>query len=187
LAGELAAPKNRQKSEIVGKGAQTGELELQQRKMRLVEIDRINLRRSSDEVGQRVAPARRDRDDGRSDTQAQRCEIGDGIFPDLRIDQPAVPERVKPVPNRRIFVATAVTGDTCDQLTVHASLESAIRSGYRPLASVLRQATLAAIAPTQIDATRFLDVQLLSHPCRANIARRKRAERDRMDRCRHIH
>src|SRR5271170_3434055 len=49
---------------IVRKGAQASQLELEERKMRLVEIDRINLRGLRGQIGQRVTSARRDRDDG---------------------------------------------------------------------------------------------------------------------------
>src|SRR5579862_8366323 len=109
--------------------------------MSLVEIDCVDLRRPSGKIGQCVTPARCNRNDGRAEPQAKCCEISNRVFPDLGINQPLVPERIKSVPDRRVFVDTALANNTCDELAVHAFLESAIRSKYPWLASVLRQVT----------------------------------------------
>ena len=84
---------------VAGKSTKPRELELQQRQMRLVEIDRVDLGRSRREIGQRIASAGGDGDDGRSDRQTKCGEIGFRIFPYLGVDQTAEPEREKPVPN----------------------------------------------------------------------------------------
>src|SRR5581483_4679413 len=75
IAGRVGCAEELPEIRIVGKGTQARELQLEERKMRLVEIDRINLRRLSGEIGQRIASARRDGDDGRADGQAKRGEI----------------------------------------------------------------------------------------------------------------
>src|SRR5579871_1141333 len=124
---------------IVGKSAQAGQFQLEKRKMRLIEIDRVNLGRARHQIGQRIATARGNRDDGRADGQAKRGEIGDRVFPYLGIDQTTEPERVQPVPDGCVLVAFTLANDVCDDLAVHPNLESTIRSGYRALDSVLRQ------------------------------------------------
>src|SRR6202043_1841387 len=86
---------------ISREGTDTGKLELEQRKMGLIEVDRVDLGRLCGQVRQRVAPARRNRDDGRSQRQLQRCKIGYRVLPYLGIDQTAKPECEKPVPDGR--------------------------------------------------------------------------------------
>ena len=78
--------------------------------MRLVEIDRIDLGRLRGEIGQRVAAAGRNGDDGRSERQLQRGEIGFRIFPDLGVDQTTEPECEKPVPNGRFVLRSCCCG-----------------------------------------------------------------------------
>src|SRR5258707_2191196 len=107
--------------------------------MRLVEIDREYLGGPRCQVGQRVATSGRNGDDGGTDRQLQSREIGFRVFPDLGVDQTAKPEREKTVPKRRLIIASAVADRVRDQLRAHLVSESAILSGYRRLAAVLRQ------------------------------------------------
>jgi len=53
--------------------------------MRLIEVDRIDLSRLRGEIRQRVAATGRDGDDGRSQRQSQRRQIGYRVFPYLGI------------------------------------------------------------------------------------------------------
>ncbi len=124
---------------VTGKCAKPGKLELEQRKMRLVEVDGIDLGRLRGEIGQRVAAAGGDRDDGRAERQLQRGKIGFRILPDLGVDQAAEPECEQPVPDGRLGFIPAVANRVRDQLRVHPSLESTISSRYRRLTAVLRQ------------------------------------------------
>src|ERR1019366_572187 len=124
---------------IAGAGTNTGKLELEQRKVRFIEVDRVDLSRLRGEIRQRVASAGGDGDDGRSQWQSQRRQIGDRVLPDLGIDQAAKPEREKPVPDRCFSLASAVADCIRDELRVHPSPESTIRQTYRGLAAVLRQ------------------------------------------------
>lgn len=55
--------------------------------MRGVEIDRDDLGRVGNQIGQDVAAARRDGDDAAVGLDLQRLHVDDRIFPDLRIDQ----------------------------------------------------------------------------------------------------
>ena len=94
--------------------------------MRLVEVDRIDLGRLRGEIGQRVAAAGRDGDDGRAERKLKGCEIGFGIFPDLGVDQTAKPEFEQPVPNRCLGLGSGVADRVRDKLRVHPFLESTI-------------------------------------------------------------
>src|ERR1700674_506017 len=107
-------------------GTDTGKLELEQRKVGFIEVDRVDLGWLCGEVRQRVATARRNRDDGRSQRQSQRCKIGYRVLPDLGIDQTAKPECEKPVPNGRFTLTPAVADCIRDKLRVHPSPESTI-------------------------------------------------------------
>ena len=111
---------------VAGESTKPRELELEQREVRLVEVDRVDLRRPRREIGQRVAAAGGDGDDGRADRQAKCREIGFRVFPDLGVDQAAEPEREQPVPNGFLGLASAVADRVCDELRVHPSLESTI-------------------------------------------------------------
>ncbi len=111
---------------VFREGAKAGQFELEQRQMGFVEIDREHLRRLGREIGQRVAAAGRDGDDGRTNRQLQRREIGLGIFPDLGIDEAAKPEGKQTVPNSRLLVTSAVADGVRDQLRAHLVSESTI-------------------------------------------------------------
>src|ERR1700722_12401861 len=111
---------------ISRRGTDTCKLELEQRKVCFVEVDRVDLGWLCGEVRQRVAPARRNRDDGRSQRQLQRCKIGYRVLPYLGIDQTAKPECEKPVPDGRFTLTPAVADRVRDKLRVHPSPESTI-------------------------------------------------------------
>ena len=111
---------------VAGESTKPRELELEQRKVRLVEVDRVHLGRSRREIGQRVASAGRDGDDGGPDRQSKGREIGFGVFPYLGVDEAAEPECEETVPNRRVGFVSAVADRICDKLRVHPCLESTI-------------------------------------------------------------
>ena len=65
------------------------ELESAERDMGAVEIDGDDLGRVGGQIGEGVAAARGDGRDAIARAEAQRLEIDDRIFPDLRIDEAA--------------------------------------------------------------------------------------------------
>jgi hypothetical protein len=111
---------------VAGEGTKPRKLELEQRKVSFIEVDRIDLRRSRGKIRQRIASARRNGDDSRADRQPKRGKIGFRVLPNLGVDQAAKPEREKPVPNSRFVVTPAVADRVRDKLRVHPSPESAI-------------------------------------------------------------
>ena len=71
---------------VIGKMLSGGELQLQERDVRRVEIDRIDARRVCHEIAHDVAAARRDRQYAALRGQLQRFHVGTRVFPNLRID-----------------------------------------------------------------------------------------------------
>ena len=104
---------------IVAEPAQSGDLQVQEGEMGVVEIDGVDLPRLRDEVGQRVAAAGGDGDQCGIVRQIERFEVGLGIFPDLVVDEPLEPDREEPVPHRRFAFFPAVIDGVGDQLRIH--------------------------------------------------------------------
>ena len=82
---------------VVRQMAERRELQLVERHVRRIEIDGGDRDRRCREVAQHVAAARRDGDQALALLEAQRLEIDDGVFPDLRIDEAAEGEREQPL------------------------------------------------------------------------------------------
>ncbi len=74
---------------MIGQVFGRGELQLAQCDMRGVQIDRRNRRRVGHQVRQYIAPAAGNRHHAAVGADRQRFHIDIGVFPDLRIDQPA--------------------------------------------------------------------------------------------------
>ncbi len=82
---------------VVGQVRERCELQLVERDVRRIEIDRRYGDRGRCKIAQHVAAARRDGDEPLAFLQAQRLEVDDGVFPDLGIDEAAEGERKEPL------------------------------------------------------------------------------------------
>lgn len=72
---------------VIGEAARRFDLELVERDVRRIEVDRGDLDVGRRQIAQNVAPARRDADEFLAVLERQRFEVDDRIFPDLRIDE----------------------------------------------------------------------------------------------------
>ena len=82
-AGEQAA-----EALVVGQLPGRGQLQLEQRHMGGIEVDRLDLHRVGHEVAHGVAAARRDGDDPARRPELQGRQVDLGVLPDLGVDQP---------------------------------------------------------------------------------------------------
>ena len=72
---------------IVGQILQRADLELSERDMRAVEVDRRDAGGIGGKIGEHVAPARGDGDDVVPGRDLERLHVDDRILPDLRINE----------------------------------------------------------------------------------------------------
>jgi hypothetical protein len=93
----LRLPEEAAEDRMIVDFAQGRELQMPERDMGAVEVDRADLRRIGGEIGQDVAGARGDRDEMVAGLQRQCLHVDDRILPDLRVDQPGEGEREHPL------------------------------------------------------------------------------------------
>ena len=82
---------------VIGQVADRRDLELAQRDMRTIKIDRDHFGGVGSEIGQRVAAAAGDTHHAHAGADLQPFHVDYRVFPDLRIDQPFEGQRESPV------------------------------------------------------------------------------------------
>ena len=96
---------------VVGEPLDRDALQMVQRHMRGVEIDRNNLRRIGRQIRKDVAAAAGNRGDSVARLDRQRLHIDDRVFPYLGIDQPLERERESAV-EQALFLRSILADDS---------------------------------------------------------------------------
>ena len=87
VGARVGAAEEAEEGLVVGQVLERADLELAERDMRPVEVDRGDAGRIGGQIGQHVAAARGDGDDLMSGPDVERLHVDDRVLPDLGIDE----------------------------------------------------------------------------------------------------